>query len=553
MFPPPAIRMVFRILLATLILLGSRTFALEVTRGPYLQTGTPTGITIRWRTDVPVESVVHYGTEANRLHQTEKDLQETTEHVVRLSGLEPDTRYFYSVGRSHETLATGPDYFFVTQPAPGRVKPTRIWVIGDPGTFSTGAGKEVAVRDAYYQYTGSRHTDVWLALGDNAYFSGTDEEYQANFFNVYPSLLRQTVLWSTIGNHETYSPLENDTLPYFNIFSFPTQAEAGGVASGTEKYYSFDYANIHFVCLDSELSDRSLDGPMLQWLNADLEANTRDWVIAYWHSPPYTKGSHDSDNLFDNFGNMTEMRANAVRVLESFGVDLVMCGHSHIYERSFLLHGHYGFSDTLEPTMLRDAGDGRPDGTGAYLKTSSGPNVNRGAVYVVAGSSGWATSRTGVHPVMCFDELQTGSLVIDVQGQRLDAKFLRETGAIDDYFSIIKGAPPEAMRITTFNIKDGQAIVRWKSVPGEKYRVERTTQISPSLWKRVGLPVTATGATSTWSEIVPEGQTQSFYRVVRVTAPPPPPVQASLPSKKRSPSNLAKRDAERGPSAPTRR
>src|SRR3954470_820462 len=99
MFPPPAIRMVFRILLATLVLLGSRTFALEVTRGPYLQTGTPTGITIRWRTDVPVESVVHYGTEANRLHQTEKDLQETTEHVVRLSGLEPDTRYFYSVGR----------------------------------------------------------------------------------------------------------------------------------------------------------------------------------------------------------------------------------------------------------------------------------------------------------------------------------------------------------------------------------------------------------------------------------------------------------------------
>jgi 3',5'-cyclic AMP phosphodiesterase CpdA len=94
---------------------------------------------------------------------------------------------------------------------------------------------------------------------------------------------------------------------------------------------------------------------MLTWLKADLEANSRDWLIAFWHSPPYTKGSHDSDNLFDNLGNMTEMRENAVRVLESYGVDLVMCGHSHIYERSYLINGHYGFSDSLEPEMIKDA------------------------------------------------------------------------------------------------------------------------------------------------------------------------------------------------------
>jgi hypothetical protein len=109
---------------------------------------------------------------------------------VTLSGLDPARKYFYSIGDLTETLAEGAEYFFITHPVPGPAKPTRIWAIGDCGTFNTGAGKQAAVRDAYYAHANNRHTDVWLALGDNAYFSGTDPEYQANFFNVYPALLR---------------------------------------------------------------------------------------------------------------------------------------------------------------------------------------------------------------------------------------------------------------------------------------------------------------------------------------------------------------------------
>ena len=90
---------------------------------------------------------------------------------------------------------------------------------------------------------------------------------------------------------------------------------------------------------------------------------------------------------------MTEMRANAVQLLEAHGVDLVLSGHSHIYERSYLLDGHYGTSNTLIPSMLKDAGSGRPDGTGAYLNPDTGPAARQGAVYVVAGNAGWATFR----------------------------------------------------------------------------------------------------------------------------------------------------------------
>jgi hypothetical protein len=529
MSPPFFARWLFLSVLATF---GYTAECAELIRGPYLQMGTPTGVTVRWRTDEPTESIVRYGVASDNLHLVASHPELKTEHVVKLSGLNAATRYFYSVGDLSENFAGPAGCFFHTSPPAGIHKPTRVWVIGDCGTFNTGAGNQVGVRDAYYAYSADRHTDVWLALGDNAYFSGTDAEYQANFFNIYPTLLRQSVLWSTIGNHETYAVPAGEQIPYLDMFTFPTSGEAGGVASGTEKYYSFNHANIHFVCLDSELSDRTLQGPMLTWLRADLEANTSDWLIAFWHSPPYSKGSHDSDNLADNFGNMRDMRVNAVQLLESHGVDLVLSGHSHIYERSYLLNGHYGTADTLTPVMLKDAGSGRPGDTGPYLKPGTGPAANQGAVYIVAGSSGWATSRTGFHPAMFFDELQTGSLVLDVHGHRLDAKFLRETGAIDDFFTIIKGATPEPLRICTFAIRDGETVVRWKSVAGEDYVIERSPRMHAPSWLPASTQITATGATSSWTAPLPHGEQESFYRVVHLPRQPQPAPARTVPTLK---------------------
>jgi hypothetical protein len=166
---------------------------------------------------------------------------------------------------------------------------------------------------------------------------------------------------------------------------------------------------------------------MLTWLAGDLAANTNDWLIAFWHSPPYSHGSHNSDNR-EEF-NLVEMRQNAVPILESYGVDLVLCGHSHSYERSFLLDGHYDYSTNLVPTMIKDAGSGRTGDTGAYMKSGTGPAPSQGAVYVVNGSSGWAIAGDTPldHPVMCKSLLRTGSFVLDVDHNRLDAKFLSET------------------------------------------------------------------------------------------------------------------------------
>jgi hypothetical protein len=87
---------------------------------------------------------------------------------------------------------------------------------------------------------------------------------------------------------------------------------------------------------------------MYQWLEADLQANTKEWVICFFHQPPYSKGSHDSDDFWELL--MSAMRQNALPILEQYGVDLILSGHSHVYERSKLIKGHYGFSSSFNNT-----------------------------------------------------------------------------------------------------------------------------------------------------------------------------------------------------------
>ena len=409
------------------------TTAVNVTRGPYLQLGTPTSLVVRWRTREATDSVVRFSRDTQDLTEVVSDSTETTEHVVSLTGLEPDSLYHYAVGTSTALLASGSDYFFFTAPDHNESKPTRIWVLGDSGTANNDAA---AVRDAYHALNDGVRTDLWLMLGDNAYGSGTDRQYQAAVFDLYPEMLRTTVLWPTLGNHDGISAdSSTQSGPYYEIFTLPTLGEAGGLPSGTEAYYSFDYSNIHFVCLDSHETRRTPDGAMLTWLRQDLEATTTDWVIAFWHHPPYSKGSHDSDRE----PQLAQMRRNALPILEEAGVDLVLCGHSHSYERSFLLDGHYGKSKTLTTSMIIDNGDGRAEGDGVYEKSTTPPP--NGAVYVVAGSSGKLSGGRLNHPAMFVSLASLGSLVLDVDENRLDARFLDETGRSRDHFTLVKSAP----------------------------------------------------------------------------------------------------------------
>lgn len=413
-----------------LSMLAPCVHAQSVTRGAYLQNGNTNAVTVRWRTGTAADSVVRYGTTAGSLTQSVSVTGTRTEHEVRLTGLTPDTQYYYSIGTSSATLASDSTYFFIT--APTAAKPTRVWVLGDSGI---GGSVQTNVRNAYYTFTGTRHTDLWMMLGDNAYNSGTDSEYTSYLFNYYPTMLRKSVLWPTLGNHDAGSadsPTQSG--PYYAQHTLPKAGEAGGVASGTEAYYSYDYGNIHFICLDSADTSLSASGAMANWVTSDLQNNTKDWTIVFFHHPPYSKGSHNSDTE----SQLVSMRTNFNPIFENYGVDLVLCGHSHSYERSRLLDGHYGLSSTFNSTtMVKQAGSGA--GAGAYTKTAVGPVPHQGTVYAVPGASGQTSGGTLNHPAMWISLNVAGSMVLDFDNNRLDAIYLDSTGAQRDNFTMIKG------------------------------------------------------------------------------------------------------------------
>jgi acid phosphatase type 7 len=438
--------------------------AAQLIRGPYLQICTSTSIVVRWRTDLLIDSLVRYGTNMANLSASVTDPNLSTEHEVRLVGLRPETHYAYAIGSTAGDLAAAPDLFFVTAPRPGASRPTRVWFVSD---YGYGDANEQAVRDSYLRVAqASRPADVWLTGGDNDQIWGADDTMQTTVFGVYGPMLRHLALWPTYGNHDESTWSVPGPHPYFDNFTMPTAGEGGGVASGSEAYYAFDHGDVHFVSLDSidPTQSASPDTPMIRWLKADLAATSRTWKIAYWHAPPYSKGSHDSDG--NEGGYSTQMREQVLPILESYGVDLVLCGHTHVYERSYLLYGHYGFSWTFSEANKVNGGNGQEDGDGAYQQVNG-----RGTVYVEAGVGGQLRGFCcGHHPANLVNiDWALGSCLVDINIDRLEFQFLDTQSQALDHFTLLKEPRP---RILTLLKGWNLAALQWTSVPGRFYTVE---------------------------------------------------------------------------------
>lgn len=437
----------------------------NVARGPYLQMGTSNSMILKWRTDVTCDSKVWYGTSLTSLTNTSTNPSFVTDHEIKLTGLSPSTSYYYMIGTSSSTLTNSSlNQSFKTSPVIGTKGKYKFWVVGDAGT---GNGNQINAKTGFLNYIGNNHIDGWLWLGDNAYDGGFDSEYQTNVFanGIYADELKKIVVWPAPGNHDYNNNIPFSPSPaYLDIFTLPTLGEAGGVSSGTEKYYSYNYGNIHFIVLDSYSVGRGTNDPMAVWLQSDLTANTLPWVIAYWHHPPYTKGSHNSDNPTFIDGELVDMRENILPILENGGVDLVLNGHSHCYERSFLIDGHYGTSGQLNASMIKNNTSGYYPSVCPYQKQTLINKAHKGAVYSVVGCSGKTsgTSSGWPHPVFySYNNTLLGSMLIEINDNRLDAKFITSTSTVYDGFTIVKNGGKK----TTLNICQGQPVTLKPSWP----------------------------------------------------------------------------------------
>ncbi|MFM1875579.1 MAG: hypothetical protein RL266_1316 [Bacteroidota bacterium] len=408
----------------------------KIIRGPYLQSGYTDKITVCFRTNADTEPTILFGTDVEKLEESTKVVHNRTEHQITIGGLQPYTKYYYEIRAGEQVLMNrSENLYFRTHPDKESKVKVHGWVLGDCGTAND---DQRAVRDAYYNYMGQRATDMILFLGDNAYQRGTDNEYQkALFEDMYEARLQNSVSWSCIGNHDGSSAKsESQSGPYYDIFHFPTNAECGGVASGTEAYFSFDYGNVHFISLDSHQSDRSVGGAMYTWCENDLANTSAKWIIAFWHHPAYSMGSHNSDKE----PRLVQMRENFIPLMEKYGVDVIFSGHSHSYERSYMLNGHYGNSDSFnlkDHTVSNGSGDGREDGDGSYSKTKE--LEGKGMVYLTAGSSGKISGfEKELHEAMFVSLNELGSCAFEITQDRFDLKFIDSTGRVEDYFTIMK-------------------------------------------------------------------------------------------------------------------
>lgn len=478
-----------------LLFAGGTLQAQTLTRGPYLQIGKQDSITIRWRTSTASNSkitwgpsyIVSPGTYPNSI--TQDVATPVTEHIVRIGGLSADTKYWYTIGTTTTVLQQTSTNYFLTLPPSNTTRKLRFLAIGDCGNNST---NQVNVKNTFINYIGSNDIDAMILIGDNAYNSGTDAEFQTNFFDVYKNdLLKYYKLYPAPGNHDYGNTTANNTktgstpansMPYHLNFSVPSAGEIGGVPSGVKNYYSFDVGDVHFISLDSYGSDagllRDTLGTQTAWLKADLAANTKKWTVAYFHHPPYTKTSHTSDTETD----LVAIREKFVRILERNGVDLILCGHSHGYERSYLLKGFYNTyaSPLLDAnfnaathTATGNTQNAKYDGTAnACPYTYNSGLYNHGSVYIVSGSAGQLGGTTAGYPQDCMyysDATNGGCLYFEVDSNRLDVKFISYTTAptpvIRDQFTIFK----DVKKKQTFNVVTNDPLTLKASWKGNYY------------------------------------------------------------------------------------
>ena len=297
---------------------------------PYLQQLSASSVTLLWSTWSGSTATVSYGTDTSYSASSSGSVRllsslGTQLNRVVLSGLQPNTRYYYKIYTDGQDQVPGEVLSFQTAPSVGSPTPFSFLAFGDYGQNSA---SQRGLRNQMLQELQSTPYRFILTLGDNAYEEGTYSQFAAQVFPIYRDIFDKVGLFTVIGNHEYMS---SNGAPYLDLFDLPTNAWR---AADKERYYSFDYGNAHVVVLDSDTplnaTDSAATDDMFDWLRADLSRTHQPWKIVALHHPAYSTGHHGSD---------TGVQQRLVPIFEANGVQLVLNGHDHIYERSKPLKG----------------------------------------------------------------------------------------------------------------------------------------------------------------------------------------------------------------------
>ena len=218
-------------------------------------------------------------------------------------------------------------------------------VIGDYGLSGPG-------ENAVTNLVKSWKPEIIITTGDNNYPNGAAETIDHNIGQYYREFIgnyqgrfgagaKHNRFFPSLGNHDWVTP---GAKPYLDYFQLP----------GNERYYDFVRGSVHFFAIDSDPHEPDgidVASKQAAWLKARLRASKARWQVVYMHHAPYSSADHGSDPTLQ-------------WPYEEWGVDLVLAGHDHVYERLLVrgipylvngLGGHiaYNFGQPISESLFR--------------------------------------------------------------------------------------------------------------------------------------------------------------------------------------------------------
>ena len=308
--------------------------------------------------------------------------ERVTRHVVPLPGLVPGGRYRYQAFSDGFPMGEGST---VAAPRSRDDSSFRFGVIGDTATGHIPA--EIADRLV------ESGADFVLHTGDVVYPDGADELYDQEFFRPMARWLALGPVLPALGNHDIHT---DRGAPLLSNFVLPRNS-----ATGESRFYSFRQGNALFVCLDVESSAFGYGSPQYRWLVETLAESDSEWKFVYLHEPPYSSGGANG-----------VVRLILSPVFEKYGVDVVFCGHEHLYERTFPIRD-FGFP-----------------GPGVVYVTEGGGGADLDS-FQKKSYSAFAASRHGYS----MGEISPGRFLLtahDLDGSVFDSLLLTKTEAAPD-------------------------------------------------------------------------------------------------------------------------
>jgi tartrate-resistant acid phosphatase type 5 len=232
-------------------------------------------------------------------------------------------------------------------PTPGKAPAgaLRFAAIGDFGAVGD-AEQEVATLVLREQ------PELVITLGDNNYPTGSADTIDVNIGRFYGSLIapykgnfgkggKENRFFPALGNHDWMS---DGARPYLDYFTLP----------GNERYYELERGPVHLFSIDSDVHEPDgIDRESVQarWLKEKASTSKKSFQIAYMHHPPYSSALHGSSTVMQ-------------WPYKEWGVDLVLAGHDHTYERidvnglTYVVNGlggnaAYGFNASIPGSLVR--------------------------------------------------------------------------------------------------------------------------------------------------------------------------------------------------------